>query len=73
MTCFQLKWSEKKGNDLSPLLSNIALYYSLRKVQVNQDSLKLNGTYQVVVYVDDINILRGRVQTVKENIIFSIC
>jgi len=50
------------------LLSSIVLYYSLRKVQVNQDSLKLNGTYQVVVYVDGVNILRGRVQTVKGNI-----
>ena len=67
-TYFQLKWSERKGNDLSPLLSSIALYYSFRKVQVNQDSLKLNGTYQVVVCVDGVNILRGRVHTVKGNI-----
>jgi len=68
VTCFKLKWSEKKGNYLSPLLSSIALYYSLRKVQVNQDSLKLNGTYQVLVCVDGVNMLRGRVQTVKGNI-----
>jgi len=50
------------------LLSSIALYYSLRKVQVNQDSLKLNGTYQVVVCVDGVNILRGSEHTVKGNI-----
>ena len=57
VTYFQLKLSEKNGNDLSPLLLSIALYYSLNKVQVNQDSLKLNGTYQVPVCVDDVNIL----------------
>jgi len=50
------------------LLSSIALYYSLRKVQVNQDSLKLNGTYQVLVYVDGVNILIGSEHTVKKNI-----
>jgi len=67
LTYFQLKFSEKKI-DLSPLLSSTALYYSLRKVQVNQDSLKLNGTYQVLVYVDGVNILRGSEHTVKGNI-----
>ena len=47
------------------MLSSIALYYSLRKVQVNQDSLQLNGTYQVLVCVDGVNMLRGRVHTVN--------
>jgi len=28
---------------------------------------KLNGTRQVVVYVDDVNMLRGSVHTIKEN------
>jgi len=58
----------EKRNKLSPLLSSIPLYYSLRKVQVNQDSLKLNGTYQVLVYVDGVNILIGSEHTVKKNI-----
>jgi hypothetical protein len=30
-------------------------------------SLKLNGTHQLLVYVDDINKLGGTVHTVKEN------
>jgi len=34
---------------------------------VNQDGLKLNGTYQLLIYADDINILGGSVHTVKEN------
>ena len=29
-------------------------------VQVNQDGLNLNGTYQILVYTNDISILLGR-------------
>ena len=36
-------------------------------VLVNQDGLKLNGTHQLLVYVDDVNILGESVHTVKEN------
>ena len=38
-----------------------------RRVQVHQEGLKLNGTQQLMVYADDVNILGGSVQTVKEN------
>jgi len=36
-------------------------------VQVIQDGLKLNGTYQFLVYAYDINIVGGSVLTIKEN------
>jgi hypothetical protein len=49
------------------LLFNFAVHYAVRRVQVNQDGLKLNGTHQLMVYVDDVNMLGGRVHTVKEN------
>ena len=52
---------------LSPLLFNFVLGCAIRKVQVNQDGLKLNGTHQLLVYTEDVNILGGSVQTVKEN------
>jgi hypothetical protein len=52
---------------LSPLLFNFALDYAIRKVQVNQDGLKLNGTHQLLTYTDDVIILGGSLQTVKEN------
>jgi hypothetical protein len=29
--------------------------------------LKLNGTYQFLIYAGDVNILRGSVHTIKEN------
>jgi hypothetical protein len=52
---------------LSPLLFNFASEYAIRRVQVNQDGLKLNGTHQLLAYADDVNILGRSLQTVKEN------
>ena len=49
------------------LLFNFALLYVIRRVQANQDGLKLNGTHQLVVYADDVNILGGSVHTIKKN------
>jgi len=40
---------------------------AIRRVQVNQDGLKLNGTHQLLAYADGVNILGGRVDTVKKN------
>ena len=50
-----------------PLLLNFALEYAIRRVQVIQDGLKLNGIHELQVYADDVNILGGSVHTVKEN------
>ena len=55
-----------QGDALSPLLFNFVLQYAIRWVQVNQDGLKLNGTRHLLIHAD-VNILGGKVHTVKEN------
>jgi len=64
---FPIRSGVKQGDALSPMLFNFALEYAIGRVQVNQDGLKLNGTHQLLAYVDDVNILGGSIHTLKEN------
>jgi hypothetical protein len=57
----------KQGDALSPLLFNFALEYAIRRVQANQKGLKLNGTHQLLVNVDDVNTLGGSIHSVKKH------
>jgi len=61
---FPIRNGLKQGDALSPLFFNFALECTIRRVQVNQDGLKLNGTHQLLVYIDDVNILGGSVHTI---------
>ena len=64
---FRIRIGLKQGGVLSPLFFNFPLQYTTRRVQVNQDGFILNGTHQLLVWVDDVNIMRGSVHTVKGN------
>jgi hypothetical protein len=55
------------GDVLSPLLFNFALEYALRNVHENQVGLKLNRTYQLLVYVDGVKLLIDNIDTMKKN------
>jgi len=62
---FPIRNGLKQGDTLSPMLFNFALEYAIRRVQVNQDGLKLNSTHQLLASADDVNILGGSIHTLK--------
>jgi len=64
---FPIRNGLKQGDALSSMLFNFALEYAIRRVQVNQDGLKLNGTHQLLAYADDVNTLGGCIHALKEN------
>jgi hypothetical protein len=64
---FPIRNSLKQGDILSTFLFNFALEYAIKRVQVNQVGLKLNGAHRLLVYGDDVNMLGRSVHTIKEN------
>jgi len=58
---FPIRNGLKQGDALSPFLFNFSLECLIRRVQLIQDGLKLNGTHLLLVYADDVNILGGSV------------
>jgi len=64
---FPIRNGLKQGDALSPMLLNFALEYAIRRVHVNRDGLKLNGTHQLLAYSDNVNILGGSMHILKEN------
>jgi hypothetical protein len=64
---FPIRKGFKQGDALSPMLFNFALEYAIRRVHVNQDGLKLDGTHQLLVCAVDVNILGRSIHNLKKN------
>jgi len=52
---FPIRNGLKQGDALSPMPFSFPLEYAIKRVQVNQNGLKLRGTHQLFDYADDVN------------------
>jgi hypothetical protein len=46
---------------------NFALEHGIRKVKEHQIRFKYNGTHQLLIYADDVNLLVENIDTIKKN------
>jgi hypothetical protein len=61
-----MKIGLKQGDILSSVFFNFAVEYAIRKVQENQVDTKLNGSYQILASVDDVNLLGDNINNINK-------
>ena len=54
---FPIENGLKQGDVLSPLQFKFALECAIRKIKETNLGLDMNGTYQVLAYADDVNLI----------------
>jgi hypothetical protein len=53
---FPIRNGLKQGDALLPLLFNFSLGYAIKRVQANQEGLRLNSTHQLLASANDVKI-----------------
>ena len=64
---FTIENGLRQGEALSPLLFHFDLEYAIKKVQETDLGLHMNGTHQVLAYVDDVNLIGHDIITIERN------
>jgi hypothetical protein len=57
----------KQREALPQLLLNFTFQYGIRRVEENQEGVKLNGTRQPLAYADYVNTVGEYIDTIKKN------
>jgi hypothetical protein len=62
---FPIKNGLKEGDALLSLLFIFALEYAVRQVKAYHKLLQFNGTHQVIIYADDVNLYDQTIHTIS--------